>query len=139
MEVTTPSALAVLLIARGGWPLSEEEAAATIFRYFIGVCDSAPSKKKLMAKLGVVDTKFGFPVKLGEEHAAIHAKAALAELLLLGLAEAKMVGPGAVVGNGFRHPPKPRHITYSRTGDGSKLMVRFTGSVAAALAKEGWP
>lgn len=145
-EEPTVSALALLVLTHGGWPLSEAEAAAVVLRYFVGASGSPTSKRKLIAKFGFDGDKLS--VDACQRAAEEHARAVLAELLLVGLAEARTVGPGRAVGLAQRDdislgpvevPRAPKRLTYSRTTLGRKVMERSRTSVTAALARAGWP
>ncbi len=134
------SALAQLVLVQGAWPLSLKAAEDIVLHYFVDASGRLASKQRLLRKLGL--TPDYFPVRLAQEHAALHATAALAELQLLGLAEAKDVGPGAV----FVRPegealavPRGRRTTYARTKAGAALCAQLVGHTASALRKGGWP
>ena len=134
-EEPTVSALALLVLTHGGWPLSEAEAAAVVLRYFVGASGSPTSKRKLIAKFGLDGDKLS--VDACQRAAEEHARAVLAELLLVGLAE-RYVGPGRAVGLAQRDDISLGPV-YSRTTLGRKVVERSCTSVTAALARAGWP
>lgn len=128
------SAMALLVLGHGGWPLSDAEASALVLRFFVGKSADPAARRKLAAKLGVER----FTVEAAQKAAHVHAQAALSELLLTGLAEAKEIGPGRV----RRDEPEVipgRRITYSRTKLGREAMVNTQSFVGAELRKAGWP
>lgn len=128
--------LAILLLSQGSWPLSTSEASNVVFRYFIGHCGTAASKRKLMEKLGVEGDRFS--VADAQAQADLQALAAIAELLMLGLAEARTVGPGQAT---LRDGPIPRgkRLTYTRTKEGSMASGALREQTAREMQKAGWP